>query len=521
MADSRARAPAGAAGSAERNTLTDALTVVRRRWRVIAALVVACVAVAVVRYELTTKTYDATASVQYDNSSLSDAALQVAQASGDPTRDGATNVLVATSLAVAQGVKKELNSPLTPAQLLDPVSVQASPNANVIEITASTPSPAYSARLANAFADQYIAFERQSQVNGIAAAQTQLQRQLSGLPADSPNRAALEQSIQRLAQLLAVADTGVQIISRATVPTSPSGISLKTSVILGILIGLALSLVVVLLLESLDRRIDSIEGVTREYRLPMLAAVQQRAFREQGAAAREGTLEPYRILRTALDLAAVTRKIDSVLVTSAVAGEGKTTVAADLAHAIALTGRRVTLLELDLRRPTFGKQFGLDPRHGFTSVVAGQESLAEALAQPFPDLPEFLVLPSGPLPPNPAELLESAAVTELLNEAVSMGGIVVIDTPPLNPVADTHVLLSNRAVSAVIVVARIRHAKRHDVEHAREILDRHMLEPLGVVVTGMPETGRYGYEAYRPAEPARDEIDGAGAATLERPLDQR
>jgi polysaccharide biosynthesis transport protein len=497
MTGTRPGAPAERERVQDSNTVSGALMVLRRRWPIIALIVLVCIGVAVLRYEGTAKHYNATASVSFDNTSLTAAALQVTPGSGDPTRDAATNVLVATSRQVATGVRKELASTLTPDELLQSVSVQAAANANVLEFTASTGSPQYSARLANAFADQYVAFESQSQVNGIDAAQAQLQQQLRGLPPTSSNAAALQQSIQRLSQLRAVANGGVQVISRAATPSGPSGLTGPTTVALGALVGLALALLLTTLLESLDHRVDSVEEIEREYRLPLLAVVPQRAFREDAAADRDEELEPYRILRSALDLEAMARKLDTLLITSAVANEGKTTVAIDLAHAIALTGRRVTLLELDLRQPTLGAQCGLDPRQGFTNVISGEESLSDLLVQPFPELPEFSVLPSGPLPSNPAELLESSAVANVLAEAVTPGGIVVIDSPPLNPVADTHVLLSNPAVNAALIVARIRHVTRQQIRQARAILDLHMLEPVGVVVTGMREGRRYGYGGYR------------------------
>ncbi len=125
------------------------------------------------------------------------------------------------------------------------------------------------------------------------------------------------------------------------------------------------------LLESLDRRIKSIEEFEREYRLPVLTGVPQSAFRLDRAADREELLEPYRILRSALDFAAVTHQLDTLLVTSAVSGEGKTTVAVDLAHAVALTGRHTVLIELDLRRPTFTEHFDLDASRGVTTALVG------------------------------------------------------------------------------------------------------------------------------------------------------
>jgi polysaccharide biosynthesis transport protein len=505
-------------GGSEGETLSGGLAALRRRWLIVLGVTLACVAVAVAKHKSAVPHYAATASVTFDNSTLSQSALQVQTGTSDPTRDGPTNVLIATSRQVATLVKQQLKSQATPEQLLQAINVQVAPNANVLQITASTTDPNNSARLANAFAQQYIAFQASSQVAAITQAQNSLRRQLDALPANSPDRGATQQSIQRLAELGAVADGGSQIISRASVPGAPSGTTLKTSIILGVLVGLALSFAIAFVLESLDRRVSSTSHVEREYRLPVLATIPQQSFRGGRAASRSQQLEPYRILRTAIDFSAVTRKLDTLLVTSAISGEGKTTVAIDLAHAIALTGREVTLVELDLRRPTFAKHFALDPRRGFTSVVVGRQPLADKLIQPFPSLPNFRVLPSGPLPPNPSELLESAAVSAALADLAHRYGMIVIDSAPLNPVADTQILLSNPLIDATIIVARVGHSTRDDIRRARTILDRQLVQPIGVVVTGMASSGAYsyGYSSDSSADLQMEDLDDEVFANTSR-----
>jgi succinoglycan biosynthesis transport protein ExoP len=495
------------AGGTERETLSAFLEVLRRRWLLIAGVVAACVIAAVVRYETGTRSYEATASVAFGNATLTEQALQVSRGSGDPERDAATNVLIASSRDVAQGVRRELRSPATPDTLLSAIDVEAAPNANVIDITASTSSPLFSARLANAFADQYLATETQQQLDAIDAAQRHLQDQIDALPADSADRATLQDSSQRLDELRAIASGGLQIITRASVPGKPSGATIRTTVILGMLVGLALAGALVFLLESLDRRVNSVEAFERAYRLPVLATVPPNAFKHRRADDRARSLEPYRILRSALDFVAVTRQLDTLLLTSAVPGEGKSTVSIDLSHAVALAGRRVVLVELDLRQPSFSHHFALDPMRGITTALTGREELHDLLLQPFPQLPNFQLLPAGTLPPNPSELLGSPAVSSLLADLAADDTMVVIDAPPLNPVADAQVLLNNPAIHAALVVSRLGYTTRDQVQRARSILDRHMLQPVGMVVTGVRAPGRSGYEVYGPAEPAVAEPD--------------
>ncbi|HEX7291136.1 MAG TPA: polysaccharide biosynthesis tyrosine autokinase [Conexibacter sp.] len=490
------------AGGTERETLSALLEVLRRRWLLIAGVVVACMLAAVVRYETGTRSYEATASVAFGNATLTEQALGVSRSSGDPERDAATRVLVASSRNVAEGVRRQLRSPAAPDTLLGAVDVEAAPNANVIDITASTSSPLFSARLANAFAEQYLAAETQQQLDQVDVAQRHLQEQIDALPVGSPDRTTLQESSQRLDQLRAIANSGLQIITRASPPGSPSGATVRTTAILGLLVGLALAGALVFLLESLDRRVNSVEAFERAYRLPVLATVPPTAFKHRRADDRARTLEPYRILRSALDFVAVTRQLDTLLITSAVPGEGKSTASIDLSHAIALAGRRVVLVELDLRQPSFSHHFALDPMRGITTALTGREELHELLLQPFPQLPNFQLLPAGTLPPNPSELLGSPAVSALLADLAADDTVVVIDAPPLNPVADAQVLLNNPAIHAALIVARLGYTTRDQVQRARSILDRHMLQPVGLVVTGVRAPGRSGYEVYGPADPA-------------------
>jgi polysaccharide biosynthesis transport protein len=501
----------------EKDSLAAAIGVLRRRWLIVTAVVLACVVVAVVHQKGSAKSYAATASVAFQSSTLSDAALQVSSSGGsEPQREANTEMTIAHSPEVAAGVRSQLHIAAEPDELLKQVKVEAAPNADVLNVIASTGNPRYSARLANSFAQQYIAFKAKSQLAGIATAEHKLQEQLGGVPAGSPERSALQQSLQRVAELRAVAGSGASIIGLAS-DGKLVGTSLSTTIVIGLVIGLAIAFSIVFVLESLDRRVKSIEEFEREYRLPALAAVPQSAFRMQRAADRND-LEPYRILRSALDFAAVTRQLDTLLVTSAGSGEGKTTVAVDLAHAVALAGRQVVLIELDLRRPTFAEHLGLDTRSGITAALAQNAPLNELLVEPFPDLPNFSVLPAGRTPHNPSELLGWPGIAEIISELASGETMVIIDAPPLNPVADAQVLLNNPAINGTILVARVGQATREQVRRARMILNRHIVEPVGIVVTGLLDAERYGYGFYRASATERDEAPSRASS---RPARQR
>lgn len=495
------------------DTLAHALGVLRRRWPLLLIAVVVCAGVAIANHLASTPAYQATASVAFGNASLPSVVLEVDTSSGNPEREAATNVLIARSLEVAEGVRRQLRTSVSAPDLLDAVDVEAAPNANVLQITANSTDRETSARVANAFADQYIAFQTATQLAAVDNAEEALEAQLEALPAGSPERASIEASLQRLDQLRAVANGGARVIGRATTPSAPTGMGLAMTTALGILVGLAVGLTVAFIVESADRRVETVEELEREYRARALAGIPSSSFRRRRASDRRDQLEPYRILRSALDFAAVAHSLDSILVTSAAPDEGKTTVAVDLAHAIALTGRRATLVELDLRRPSFAEHFDLDPRLGVTTALLNHDlAVRDLIVTPITDVPELGVLPSGALPPNPAELLSSQALTDVLAELNDGDTTLVLDAPPLNPVADTHELLNNPSVHGVLVVARRRSTTRDAIRQARGILDRHRADVVGLVVTGVRDERRYGYEPVTARRGADRRGAGVGAS---------
>ncbi len=481
----------------ESNSVSAGIEVLRRRWPIALAIVLVCTILSAIQQKRATPTYKSTAQVAFQNSTIAGEAVGFTSSGTEPQREADTQVEIAHSPEVAQAVRTELGSSKSPDELLETVSIEAAPNADVLNITASAGDPRESARIANAFANQYITFRANSQLTAIDAAKNQLQQQLAATTPGTANAASLEQQIQRLTQARAVVGSGADIIGRATPPDSPSGMHLSTAIIIGLVIGLALAFTLLFLLESLDRRIKTVDDFEREYRLSALSVVPQSSMGAPRADERGEALEPYRILRSALEFAAVTRAMDTLLVTSAVPGEGKTTVSVDLAQVIALTKRRIVLLELDLRMPTFTRHFGLDPRRGLTTALLRGDAPAELLVEPLPSLPNLSVLPAGPLPHNPAELLASPVIGEIITELGNGGEtMVIVDAPPLNPVADAQILLNSSSVQATLLVARLNKTTRDEVRRARGILDRHMVEPVGLVVTGMRDGGRYSYAAY-------------------------
>ena len=475
----------------ERDSVGYALGVLRRRWLVVVAAVALCLFAGVVIKGVDSKdTYESSTRVLFDSSTLSDAALQLQRAADDPQREAATNVLLAGSEAVAANVKRDLHLSTPVGDLQDKVQVEAEQNANVLQITATDDDPRQAAAIANAFASEFVAFRARGDRDSIEAAQRDLQQQLDALPVDAPERQDLRDALQRLAASHALANGDARVIAKAAVPTNPSSLGLAEVLALAGIAGLALGLVGALVVESMDKRITDVASFEREYRLRALAVVPQKTFRRQGLRA---DLEPFRILRTAVDFARVTRPVRTVMVTSAVRGEGKSSVAIGLAQAIALSGRPVILVELDLRHPSLARTFSMADHGGVTNALLGSEP-NDLLQRPLRELPDLEVLAAGVLPPNPAELLEAPALDVMLRSLLQDGKkTLVIDSAPLLPVADAQILLNKPAVDASVVVARQGVTTRDHARRARLVLDGHAAVPIGLVVTGHTSRDVYGY----------------------------
>jgi len=180
--------------------------------------------------------------------------------------------------------------------------------------------------------------------------------------------------------------------------------------------------------------------------------------------------EAFRTLRTNIDFSSLDAPLKSLAVTSAMPGEGKTTVAANLAVAEAQAGKRVILVDANLRRPSLARVFGLKPATGFTTVLLNREDRAHAIdvaLQPT-IVPNLLVMASGPLPPNPAELLASQSATEVLRELEARADLVIFDTPPMGPLTDAVVLAAR--LSGAVVVTRAGSTRRTTVINSIQTL---------------------------------------------------
>jgi len=305
----------------------------------------------------------------------------------------------------------------------------------------------------------------------------------------------------------------IDIVDQALLPASPLQQSQPSLIITTIVFALMGGVVVAFLLESLDTGLRSIAEIEAVTDLPSLAVIPRarRSSAEQAshlttAQRNIGLLtqpksqfaEAFRSLRTSLLLSTVGQAPKRILFTSATPSEGKTTVATNLACVLAQGGERVLIIDADLRRPNVHHRFGLNGRVGLTTLLTGATSFEDSL-QKVPEIPNLDVLPSGPVPPLPTEMLSSEAMNALLAKCSDLYTHIVIDSPPILSVTDGVILA--RDADAVVLVVRHGKSSKQIVRRARDLLIRSGAPITGVVLNAVdlrsPEYyGYYGYSTY-------------------------
>lgn len=311
-------------------------------------------------------------------------------------------------------------------------------------------------------------------------------------------RGALEAQLQGLPDAEALRRGGGTIIAPAKTPTTPVRPNIARNVALAVAMGIALAVGFAFLAEQLDDRVRTPEEVEQRVGAPVLGYIpfaedwtrHPRPFLVSVDEPTSGPAEAYRTLRTNLRFLSLERPLRTILVTSAVAEEGKTTTAANLAVAFAQSGTRTVLLSGDLRRPDAHKLFGLPDAEGLMQSLNPGIPLDVAL-QPIPDVENFRLLSSGGLPPNPTETLASSHFARLLESLADAADLVLIDSPPVLGLADAGVLASR--VDGVLLVVDTHHVTRRALSHGAEQLRKAGGRIVGSVVNAVqPEEG-YGY----------------------------
>jgi capsular exopolysaccharide synthesis family protein len=500
------RAPEGRLDGQQRRggegmTLETFLRVLRRRWRVIAVCALAACGAAVAFSVAQDKDYESSAKVLFRDPGLEQSALGVPSGSQDPQRAATTNLELGGVRVVAARTAERLRSPGVDREVVSSsVDISANSGSDLASVSATTGDPVLSARMANVFAEEYIAFRRDSDRARVSEAADEVRRQLAELaPLDQsgPLGERLRRQAQRLDTLGTLMTQNVQLVETARPNRSAVGPSPRRNAAVGLLLGLLLGLALAFLLERFDRRLREPEDAEEAFGLPIVARIPASRALRRAASWRQLDLPPaeaeaFRMLRANLRYFNAAEPIRSLVVTSAVSGEGKSTVAWNLALVEAQAGRRVLLIEANLRRPQLAERLELPGSSGLSMILAGFADNEEAGVS-LNRGAMIDVIPAGPPPSNPAELLESGTMEALLERATERYDLVLIDTPPALAVSDVTPLLN--WVDGVLVVARLGHTTRDHAADLQTRLHAGHGRVLGVVLNG-DRARRNTYGAY-------------------------
>ena len=420
---------------------------------------------------------------------------------------------------------------------------------NVVTVTAVSPSAEVAAAAANASAQAFIDWgrdnARQQVAEAISVVQARLESMADSSGPQSEDYTSLQTSLLQLELLQASVTGSFTVITPASPPSQPFSPDKTRGIVVAIVAGLALGLGLAFLLKQFDTRVRSEERVVETLGLAIVGHIPPMTRRDSDQGPMRTTVDPsgpaaeaYRVLRSNLDYAALGDDVHVLLISSTVQGEGKSLIACNLAASQALAGKHVTLLDADLRRPRVHQYLGLRNTRGVSSVISRRDELSEALisvslapsprlngsltvsatddaqrvtrvrslapplasAGPHPvTLPSWTdgngddeslrVLPSGPLPPNPGEMVASRRFGELIRGLAEDCDLVIVDAPAMLPVGDTAALAP--WVDALLYVADPTKLRRLELEHARQQLSQLPCRKLGVVF--IAANHRHGY----------------------------
>jgi len=490
-----------------------------RRWKwVIIAIALLAAAGTYVLTSREQKTYTATTAVYVTNADPA-TSITATQPAGPPSAQALSDVATLfTGQAITDTVYHQLGLPIGSAGV---VVVSPETTSSFVDVSASGHSPALAARLANTYASVFIASQAASVKAAASRDAAAASATLQGIPvagvANQAERAALQTQIATYQTLERNPSPGAQVNEAAITPKLPSSPQPKRDALFAALIGLLLGIGLAFILDLADRRLVRVSSVQSIYGRSVVAVLPHVA---DAAPRNNGPLltppefvEVMRSLRVNLRLAASDRDLDSVIVTSALPSEGKSTIVRDLAFAYADAGERVLLIDCDLRRPSLARAFGVRPEIGLAQVLRGEVSpvaaavnvfrinpsssngmAGQALASGDPRAPGSIdLISSGERVESPSALLSSKAMTALLETAATVYDIVILDTSPILTVSDAVPLLDQ--VSAVLFVARLGTTTREAAERLTELgLRVPNMNLAGVVVNDMRDS--YADEGY-------------------------
>ncbi len=415
-------------------------------------------------------------------------------------------------------------------ELAGRVHADAPANSTMIKITADDGSPTRAADIANALSaalqaespavqgrqsgvQSFIDSDLQSTQQLITSTRAQAD-QLTALPNRTPEQDdelnVLEARLTSLratyASMLASSSSSgaslLTVVEPATAPADAASPRVLLNTLLAMILGLLAAIGLAFLFEYLDDTVKGDEDVEAATGLATLGAItRMKVGRGKSEIYRLATIlfprspaaEGYRTLRTNLEFADVDRAIQTLLVTSSIPGEGKTTTAANLAVAFAQAGRRTILVDADLRKPSVHKIFDIANEYGLSDLLRS-DAMALSFVLAECEQPHLRILPTGKLPPNPAELLGSHRMRTILERLKGEADLVILDSPPLQAVTDPAVL--GARVDGTLLVVDAGRTRRGALRHAREALSKTGARVLGVAINRLGARDRDAYYSY-------------------------
>jgi capsular exopolysaccharide synthesis family protein len=493
----------------------------RRRWVILVTTVLALGTSLLVSFSTDSK-YEASSLMVREQESVDVALFGTAIIpSEDVQRDLVTAAESLTSRRVADLVRASLGSPRSAGKLLQMVTAKPATDSNTITVRVTGPDPIEAADLADEFVRQTILIKQETDKRAVVNARKALEAQLALMSAEdlaSTEGKNLQTRIEQLKILEELQTGGYSLWQPAQAPTAPSSPSPIRDGGAGLAIGLVLGLILAVGYDRIDRGLKEQTDFEREFGLPTLAVIPHNGHKTGRRRGREGNgvvgfaetpphvLEAYRLLRSNLQYFEVERGLRTILITSGLPEEGKTSTAANLALGLAMSGARVALVDSDLRNPLMHQYLHLDNHVGLSNVLAGNVRIEDAtqVVKTAEFLPKhsaeavdshlqrnFLCLTSGPLPPNPAELLGSPRAADIIKGVKALVDYLLIDSAPILLVADA-VSLTPR-VDGVIIVSRVGKATAKQAREIRAVLDRVQAPLVGLVIVGVKSRKVPGY----------------------------
>jgi capsular exopolysaccharide synthesis family protein len=509
------------------------LAVVRERWWVVVLTMAVIGGLALGASLLLAARYSATAELAYssDAAQLASQALSSAGTTEKP-HNISNDALTLQTSAFADRVKKAMGTDLSAADLRSAIKVTSDSALDVINIKASGSDANLVANIANTFANEFVKQRQEDAAAALAQAQQLLKGRIDSLSAEEAASAYgldLKRRYDDLAVLLSMEIKDYKVLQPAIAPLSPYFPRPFLDLELGLFVGLILGLVLAFLLDYLDRRIKDQSVLERVMNLPIIGTVplvSRRWSREASSSnpavgfreGNEALLESMRMLRSNLKVLGFGDSRRSVLVTSAAPGEGKSTLAVNLALSMALAGDRVVLVDADLRNPTIHQYLGIPNTQGLGDALLDRDSswstkiqavdlsrfvsprmgLARKSVGKDATISKFLCLTSGPALSNPSEVLESTAMSDVLAELQGISDYVILDGPPMLIASDSLILA--QGVDALILASRLGRETGSEAFQVRQLLDRAEVTALGIVICGAKPQSREGYYYYHRAD---------------------